>query len=411
MTLPHSPGFDDTRAFFREGYGYIGNHCRTLGSDAFRARIMLQDVVCMMGEDAARVFYDGSHFTRQGAMPSATLHLLQDKGSVQSLDGAFHRHRKAFFLDLLDGDATAQIGSMFDERWQAALSQWGQQGNIVLHDAMAKMLCDTICAWAGVPAVEPVLTQRTREMTAMIDGAGTVGPRSWRALLLRRRAERWARNVLAQARAEPRDPRPVSRIAHFRDADGRLLDLDTAAVELLNLIRPTVAVARFITFAALALHQHADAAAWLMKAHDTRISAFVDEVRRYYPFFPVIGGRVRSPFRWHDHDFRLGDWVLLGLYATNHDARIWNNPERFRPDRFMQKSSNGFDLVPQGAGAHALDHRCPGEGVTGALVERAVLALQALEYEVPEQRVDVPLNRFPTPLKSGMIIANPRLRA
>lgn len=45
-------------------------------------------------------------------------------------------------------------------------------------------------------------------------------------------------------------------IASHRDADGTLLPPAVAAVELINVLRPTVAVARFVTFAALALHDY-----------------------------------------------------------------------------------------------------------------------------------------------------------
>jgi hypothetical protein len=48
----------------------------------------------------------------------------------------------------------------------------------------------------------------------------------------------------------------MGRIATHHDADGRELDARTAGVELLNVLRPTVAVARYVTFAALALHDH-----------------------------------------------------------------------------------------------------------------------------------------------------------
>lgn len=120
MTLPHPKTVDSTRAFFRQGYRYVGDTCATLGTDAFATRLTLRPVVCMMGEEAARRFYDGAHFTRVGAMPGTTLRLLQDKGSVQSLDGAAHRARKAMFLSMLTGDEVAHVGRLFDARFAAA---------------------------------------------------------------------------------------------------------------------------------------------------------------------------------------------------------------------------------------------------------------------------------------------------
>jgi fatty-acid peroxygenase len=407
MTIPRLRTVDSTRAFFREGYRFVGNRCAELDTDAFATRIMLRQVVCMMGEDAARQFYDGHHFTRMGAMPTTTLRQLQDKGSVQSLDGAAHAARKALFLDLLTGSEVTQIGDLFATRLTAAFKRWRNTGPIVLHDAIAEVLCDAACAWAGVPVAGETLAARTREMTAMIDGAGTAGPRAWRGLMLRRRSERWARRAIADIRgrdAAGPATSPIERLARFHDHNGKPLDLTSAGVEVLNLIRPTVAVARFITFAALALHEHVNAAAWLKHDLDGRLPAFVSEVRRFYPFFPVIGGRVRQAFVWRDRRFEQGDWALLGLHATNHDPRLWVAPEQFRPERFVGRASSGFDLVSQGAGDHARDHRCPGEWFTIELIGCAIRQLLTQRYIVPEQSLAVPLSRFPTLPCSGFVV-------
>ena len=406
MTLPHPKTVDSTRAFFRQGYRFVGDTCATLGTDAFATRLTLRPVVCMMGEEAARRFYDGAHFTRVGAMPGTTLRLLQDKASVQSLDGAAHRARKAMFLSMLTGDEVAHVGRLFDARFATAWRRTPRGATVVLHDMVAEVLCDAACSWAGVPVAGATLAARTREMTAMIDGAGSVGPRAWRGLTLRARSERWARDAVARARRSPHHdaPTPVDRLAGFHDGDGAALSLRHAGVELLNLIRPTVAIARFVTFAALALHEHPNAADWLREDVDGRLPAFVDEVRRFYPFFPVIGGRVRQQFAWRNHHFRTGDWVLLGLHATNHDPRLWDRPERFAPDRFIDQAGSGFDLVPQVAGDHARDHRCPGEWFTTEVIGRVVRQLLARRYVVPPQDLRVPLDRFPTLPASGFIV-------
>src|SRR5688572_22901840 len=80
--------FDATLAAVRQGYDFIANRRERLGSDAFTTRAMLRKVTCVMGEDAARMFYAPGRFTRVGAMPVMTLMLLQDFDSVQMLDGA-----------------------------------------------------------------------------------------------------------------------------------------------------------------------------------------------------------------------------------------------------------------------------------------------------------------------------------
>lgn len=404
MPIPRLATPDSTLAFFREGYGFIGKHCRERGADAFRTRLLLRPVTCLMGEAPGRLFYDGVHFDRRGAMPPTTLRLLQDKGSVQQLEGDRHRLRKALFLDLLTGAEVERIAALFEERWRAEVPVWRSAGRITLNTAMMRLLCAVACDWAGVPVSGEALQLRTQEMGAMIGAAGSVGPRVLRALMLRRRSEAWARAAVQTSRQRGGGNTPVDRIAHFRDADGRLLDPDSAAVELLNLVRPTVAVARFITFAACALHTYPEAAFWLEEDEGTNLPFFVDEVRRFYPFFPVIGGRVRQEFVWQEHAFAIDDWVLFGLHATNHDPRLWDNPERFRPERFSGRVTIGDALVPQGAGEHATDHRCPGEWFTRALIARAVMLLGRLDYRVLAQDLTIPQDRFPTLPRSGFVL-------
>ena len=51
---------------------------------------MLTPAVCAQGEDAARMFYQPSRFTRRNALPSSALRLVQDRGSVMTLDGRAH---------------------------------------------------------------------------------------------------------------------------------------------------------------------------------------------------------------------------------------------------------------------------------------------------------------------------------
>jgi fatty-acid peroxygenase len=84
-----------------------------------------------------------------------------------------------------------------------------------------------------------------------------------------------------------------------------------------------------MVFAAMALHAHPEWGTRLQQS-DNELDQFVDEVRRYYPFILLIGGRVLGEFTWRNHAFRKTDWVLFDLYGTNHDPHIWADPEVFR---------------------------------------------------------------------------------
>jgi fatty-acid peroxygenase len=55
---------------------------------------------------------------------------------------------------------------------------------------------------------------------------------------------------------------------------------------------------------------------------DDDLEAFVHEVRRLYPFAPLLGARVERPFTWQGHRFLKGRLVRLDVYGTNHDPSL-----------------------------------------------------------------------------------------
>jgi fatty-acid peroxygenase len=366
----------------------------------------------MRGEEAAEVFYFPGRFTRVGALPPTALRLLQDEGSVQLLDGEAHRHRKAMFLALSEPEPIRRLLAATAEEWCRRLDAWESQSAVVLIEEVSAVFCRAVCRWAGIPLDERQALQRTREFMAMIDGAGSFGPRNWRGLVLRARTEHWARGVIEGIRHGLLDPpaeSPSRLIALHRDPAGDLLAPAVAGVELLNVLRATVAVARFVVFAAQALHRNPEIAERIRSGDEEYLEAFVQEVRRHSPFFPLIGGRVRIPFTWRGHPFAQDDWVLFDLYGTNHHAAIWPEPDSFRPQRFMGYRPSAFAFVPQGGGDVASGHRCPGEAITVALMRLAVSQLtRGMTHRVPEQDLGVSLARMPALPASGFVITEVR---
>jgi fatty-acid peroxygenase len=411
-SLPRDTSLDSTLALLREGYTFISSRARRLQSDVFLTRLMLQPAICMTGEEAAREFYVPGRFTRSRAVPMTTLTLLQDRGSVLTLDGDAHRRRKQLFISaVMAPDRVEELVALADREWRRRIPAWQRMPVLVLHDEVREILCRAVCAWAGVPLPESDARDRAREFGAMVDQAGSIGPRHWHAQWLRRRTERWIGQVIDDVRSGHlvvhRD-RAAHAIASHRDADGRLLPRSTAAVELINVLRPTVAVARFITFAALALFEHPAVSTALKAGSDEDLDRFAQEVRRFYPFIPAVGGRVRTPFEWRGHRFKTGEWVLLDIHGTNHDRRRWPDPEEFRPDRFKEAPATAFDVIPQGGGGHADGHRCPGEAITLALMKAATRQLLRLRYDVPAQDLRIDLASVPALPASGFVIANVR---
>jgi fatty-acid peroxygenase len=199
-------------------------------------------------------------------------------------------------------------------------------------------------------------------------------------------------------------------IAGHRDHAGRLLKERVAAVELLNVLRPTVAISTFLTFAMLALHRFPETRGGVTEGRPrplegTFLEAFVHEVRRYYPFFPFAAARACREFVWRDHRFPLGRLVLLDLYGTNRDPALWQDPADFMPSRFLARKPGPYTFIPQGGGDYYAHHRCAGEWITVELMKRSLRFLVAeVPWEVPPQDLSIDLRRMPTRPASGFIL-------
>ena len=158
-------------------------------------------------------------------------------------------------------------------------------------------------------------------------------------------------------------------------------------------------------FAALALHEHPAWREKLRAGDDEYTGLFVQEVRRFYPFAPFVGAKVRAPFDWRGYHFRKGALVLLDVYGTNRDGRQWERPDEFWPERFRQWDQSSYNFIPQGGGDYHHGHRCPGEWITIEATKLAVNFLtRHVTYEVPPQDLRFPLSRIPTFPRSGFVI-------
>lgn len=138
---------------------------------------------------------------RHGAIPSPVLSTLFGHGAVHTLDGDAHRQRKSLFLALVTPESVASLVACVAAAWEDTVVGWRAGREVVLFDEASRALTAGVRRWAGVPV-------ETHDV-----------------------------------------------VARHRDADGELLDPHTAAVELLNIIRPTVSVCWFVAYAGHALHR------------------------------------------------------------------------------------------------------------------------------------------------------------
>ncbi|MEK5186158.1 cytochrome P450 [Solibacillus sp. FSL W7-1324] len=409
-SVPKEEGLDNSLSLLREGYLYILNRRQSFQSDVFETRLLGKKAICMGGKEAAAVFYDNSKFKREGVAPNRVAETLFGKKGVQTLDGDAHKHRKQMFMSLMSRERLQILNEIHAKQWEYALDKWQQMDEIELYEETLEIMCRTACEWAGVPVEEEEIKKLADDLRAMFESATAVGPSHWAGRHARNRVEKWIGELIDEVRDGKLSPEEGTALHEFswhRDLEGNLLDTKVAAVEVINILRPIVAISVYINFSALAVHHYPEEREKLKSGDGKLAQMFVQEVRRFYPFFPFAAAEVKEQFTWNDYTFEEGTLTLLDLYGTNHDTKIWENPDVFAPSRFENWDDSPFSFIPQGGGDHYLGHRCAGEWVTIEVMKVSLdFLVNRMTYDVPEQDLSYSKVSIPSLPSSKVIIKN-----
>ncbi|KAI3454396.1 hypothetical protein Pfo_011059 [Paulownia fortunei] len=127
------------------------------------------------------------------------------------------------------------------------------------------------------------------------------------------------------------------------------------------------------------------------------LKAVIKETLRYHTPIPMLVPRVaRKDVKIMGYDVSVGTMVMTNAWAIGRDPAIWDEPEKFHPDRFLNSSIDfkglDFELIPFGAGRRG----CP--GIAFAMVTNEfVLANLMLKFDwkLPDEGKDLDMTERP----------------
>jgi fatty-acid peroxygenase len=409
---------DDSVSLLTRGYGFGAHVWRRTraGARAVPMRFLGRDALLVRGAEGVALFYDEQRIARHGAMPGIVQRTLFGTGSVHSLDGADHRHRKATFLDVAyEDEQVRRLTPLFVAEWRVQRDAWLDGDTTSAYDAAVGAFGRAVMRWAGLPGTAAARTRWAARLAQVVDGFGVpYSPEYLLAVLNRHWSDRHAARLIEAVRAGRLRPAPGTALhewAWHRDPSGELLPARLAGVELQNSIRPMIAVARFVAFAAKELH---DRPAWRARIAAETVErgttadgpdavAFAQEIRRTAPFVPMLPGWAREDVELDGERMARGGRVVLDILGTDTDGDSWDDADRFDPARFL-----GVDdyeavpaFIPHGGAGVASGHRCPGEKLAIAGLAVAVATLSDPRLRVLDEGLDVPRRRLPTKPASG----------
>src|SRR5690625_4773764 len=102
---------------------------------------------------------------------------------------------------------------------------------------------------------------------------------------------------------------------------------------------------------------------------DNLQDSFIQEMRRYYPFFPMLPAIAVDDVEVNGYQIPKDSWVVLDLYGSNHDDRTINHAEQFDIERYVDNAvkisyEKEYEIIAHGGGKFREMHLCASESIT-----------------------------------------------
>lgn len=325
-------------------------------------------------------------------------------------EGAFWRRQRKLMAPLFSRKQLAGYAATMAQRTEVAVAQW-QDGEVRdLHlDSMALTL-DIIARTVFGAEMDPGAAGKVAHAIELMMDQFEKELRTWRRFMPKRWLVRGRRQA-AQARAtldevvyglirQKREAGAegddlVSRLLAARGDDGAAMsDAQVRDEAVTMVVAGHETTALVLTFASMLLSDHPEAADRLRQELSqvlggrtpgledlprlTFTKAVVQETLRLYPPAYVIGRQVEQPIALGGHRIDPGDELLVAQWVLHHDARWFDRPEAFLPERWLDGLEQRLPdqaYLPFGGGPRI----CIGQHF--AMME-AVLCLAALAQRV-----------------------------
>jgi cytochrome P450 len=349
------------------------------------------------------------------------------RNSVLLLDGREHLRQRKLLLPPFHGERMQRYGELIADITNADLERWPVGTPFPLRAAMQRITLEVILrAVFGLErgdkldALRPLLRDMmdiTRNRSAMIPWFRyELGGRSpWgRFVRTRARTDALLHEII---RARQNDPDVAQRddvlsmLVQARDEKGEAMTVEELRDELMTLLlagHETTATSLAWCFNLLLQHPNE-----LQRLRDdidsgstTRLDAVIKETMRIRPVVSVVARRLHAPLQLGEWTLPAGVMVAPNIELVHRRPDLYPQPDRFLPDRFVNKQVETYEWLPFGGGVR----RCLGASfamfemrtVIPIVLRRAALRLEQSRMDevrrhavvmVPERGVRVVVDR------------------
>ncbi|HVU02309.1 MAG TPA: cytochrome P450 [Polyangiaceae bacterium] len=367
--------------------------CRERYGSSFTVKLPPATMVFLTEPEDIKTVFTAKPDEMHAGEVNRILRVLLGENSVLLLDGAEHMRQRKLLLPPFHGERMRHYGRTMVDITEQVTREWPERTPFSLHPHTQEITLEIILrtvfgAEEGAEATE--LRDQMRRMLSLAESRALVLPmtylsrhpelearRPWKWFLRRRnRTDRLLYRQIAARRAEGTGKHRedvLGMLLEAKDEDGNGM----TDAELRDELMTTLAAGHETTATSLAWaverllttpRTYEKLAAEVRSATKEGgvdpevlaslpyLDATVKEVLRLRPVVPVVGRVLKKPFHIAGHDLPAGSVVAPCIYLAQRNPRVFDEPEEFRPERFLENPPDPFSFLPFGGGVR----RCIG---------------------------------------------------
>jgi cytochrome P450 family 135 len=403
---PRAPAAVNTVRFVRRPLETLyGWHDRY--GDVFTVKLLVFGTGVYVADPAEiKAMFTGDQSTLLAGEANAPLSVVLGEHSVLVLDGAEHMRQRKLLLPRFQGAHVGEFREVIREVAEAEVGRWRDGERLAMRERMRALTFDVICR-AVFGVTEPARVERLRSALLSVLDMGLLfllpellrriplGPRGPWARFRRRlaAADALLYEEIAARRAEPDlESRTdvLSLLLRARDEDGEPMtdvELRDELFTMLGAGHETTATA--LAFAVdLLLHNPATLARLrdeIGAGDDAYLDAVGTETLRLRPVIDAAERKLTHPRRVGGFDLPAGIRVYPGIALVHRRPDLYPEPDRFRPERFLDGTVESYAWIPFGGGIR----RCIGAALAKAEIAEVLRVIcERVELEPIRPEMD-----------------------
>lgn len=378
-------------------------HCRRRYGTPFTLRFPENPAIFVTDDPAiVREIFTAPWTEVHAGKSNDPLKPILGEGSMLLLDGERHIRERKLLMPPFHGARMKSYGQVMGELTERELASWPLGEPFAVQPRTQAITLDVILRTVFGMEEGAALDELRDALTALMTHFSRpelmvpffqrdLGPRSpWgRFLRLKKRTDALLLAQIERRRRAGEGEDILSMLLAARHEDGSAMTDQELRDELITLLlagHETTATALSWALHHLTMHpevqrrlhreldevlgEGGDGVLELERLSELRyLDAIIQETLRLIPTVPAVGRILSEPRTLGGWEVPAGALVSPSIYLAHHNRSLWEHPDRFEPERFLERRASPFELFPFGGGVR----RCI--GMAFALYEmRVVLA-------------------------------------